>query len=186
MRNGIYLTGLFMLVLSCGGPAETPESAEAAAPEMTETEAMIAEALSAAPAPVAAGATVMDWDNNVLKEGSNGWVCMPTAPALTGTAPMCLDEQWQKWAAAWNSRTEPEITAVGIAYMLQGDAGASNTDPYAEAETPDNEWVVTGPHVMIIVPDPAMLAGIPTDPSGGGPYVMWRDTPYVHVMMPIE
>jgi hypothetical protein len=30
-----------------------------------------------------------------------------------------------------------------------------------------------------------MLEGIPTDPSGGGPYVMWGDTPYAHIMVPV-
>ncbi|MDG1390029.1 MAG: hypothetical protein P8L70_03970 [Halioglobus sp.] len=31
-----------------------------------------------------------------------------------------------------------------------------------------------------------LLEGIPTDPSGGGPYVMWGDTPYAHIMMPVS
>jgi hypothetical protein len=35
------------------------------------------------------------------------------------------------------------------------------------------------------VPDPALLEGIPTDPATGGPYVMWKGTPYQHVMVPV-
>lgn len=35
----------------------------------------------------------------------------------------------------------------------------------------------------MLVPDPAWLEGLPTSP-GAGPWVMWRDTPYVHVMIP--
>ena len=69
--------------------------------------------------------------------------------------------------------------------MLAGDEGASNIDPYAEGETADNQWIVEGPHIMIIVPDPALLDSLPTDPSIGGPYVMWKGTPYVHIMVPI-
>jgi hypothetical protein len=100
---------------------------------------------------------------------------------------MCVDRQWMTWLDAYvNARDEVEITAVGIAYMLRGDNGASNIDPYAEGPTPDNEWVVTGPHLMLIAPDPALLSGIPSDPASGGPYVMWRGTPLVHVMIPIE
>jgi hypothetical protein len=38
---------------------------------------------------------------------------------------------------------------------------------------------------MIIVPDNALLAGLPTDPENGGPYVMWKGTPYAHVMVPV-
>lgn len=69
--------------------------------------------------------------------------------------------------------------------MLAGDEGSSNIDPCAESPTEDNEWVVEGPHVMILAPDPALLEGIPTDPRNGGPYVMWKDTPYAHVMVPV-
>jgi hypothetical protein len=38
---------------------------------------------------------------------------------------------------------------------------------------------------MIAVPR-AMLEGITDDPHGGGPYVMWKDTPYAHIMVPLE
>jgi hypothetical protein len=30
-----------------------------------------------------------------------------------------------------------------------------------------------------------MLEGITDDPSQGGPWVMWRDTPYAHIMVPV-
>jgi hypothetical protein len=141
----------------------------------------IAYAESAGPPEIAAHATILDADGNVLRQGTNEWTCM-AAPA-----PMCVDRQWMTWLDAYvNGRDEVEITAVGIAYMLRGDNGASNIDPYAEGPTPDNEWVVTGPHLMLIAPDPALLSGIPSDPASGGPYVMWRDTPLVHVMIPIE
>jgi hypothetical protein len=41
------------------------------------------------------------------------------------------------------------------------------------------------PHLMIIVPNSSALEGLPTDPSGGGPWVMWQNTPYVHIMVPM-
>ena len=69
--------------------------------------------------------------------------------------------------------------------MLAGDGGASNVDPYAEGMTDDNQWVVEGPHLMIITPDKAMLDALPTDPNNGGPYVMWKGTPYAHIMVPV-
>jgi hypothetical protein len=142
----------------------------------------IAYAESAGIPEIAAHATILDAEGNVLRQGTNEWTCM-AAPG----APMCVDEQWMSWLNAYmNQRDEVEVTAVGIAYMLRGDEGVSNIDPFAEGPAADNEWVVTGPHMMIIVPDPALLAGIPTDPSGGGPYVMWRGTPFVHVMIPLE
>ena len=32
----------------------------------------------------------------------------------------------------------------------------------------------------------AGMEGITTDPSGGGPYVMWKDTDYAHIMIPVD
>ena len=70
--------------------------------------------------------------------------------------------------------------------MLAGDAGASNIDPYAEGPTEDNDWVVEGAHLMLLVPDNSALEGLSTDPENGGPYVMWKGTPYAHIMVPID
>jgi hypothetical protein len=149
----------------------------------SEAQATVKEALRATTAEMAKGATVVDWENNVLKKGDNGWTCFPTPPGLEN-APMCLDEPWLAWADGWMNKGEVNISRVGMAYMLAGDSGASNSDPYPEGETDD--WVVAGPHLMIIVPDPAMLEGIPTDPENGGPWVMWKGTPYVHIMVPVR
>jgi hypothetical protein len=84
------------------------------------------------------------------------------------------------------SHTTPTITRVGFSYMLQGGTDASNTDPYATEPTTGSDWITVGPHVMIVMPDTAMLAGLPTDPSNGGPWVMWKGTPYAHVMFPVQ
>jgi hypothetical protein len=70
--------------------------------------------------------------------------------------------------------------------MLAGDAaGASNIDPFATEPTADNDWVVEGPHIMVIVPDAAQLAGLPDKPREDGAYLMWAGTPYVHIMIPV-
>lgn len=39
---------------------------------------------------------------------------------------------------------------LGFIYMMRGDDGASNSDPYSRQEAPDNNWVKTRPHVMIV------------------------------------
>lgn len=80
---------------------------------------------------------------------------------------------------------------MGVSYMLSADYSVSNTDPSATEPTADNEWVEGGAHMMLIVPEPSMLEGYPDDPapdgtSPGHPYVMWKGTPYVHLMIPIE
>jgi hypothetical protein len=144
----------------------------------------VADALRAAWPGMAEGATVVDWDGNVLREGTNGYTCLPTPPMLSGSAPMCMDSEWMKWANAWQTKGDYTSEALGISYMLSGDEGASNVDPYAEAPTEDNEWIVEGAHLMILAPA-ALLEGYPTDPYNGGPYVMWKGTPYQHLMVPV-
>lgn len=142
----------------------------------------IAYAESAGIPEIAAEATILDANGSVLREGTNEWTCMAMP-----RAPMCVDSQWMSLLGALMSGNEEfNATSAGLAYMLRGDDGASNTDPFATGPTPDNEWVVTGPHLMLISPDSSTLVGIPTEPSGGGPYVMWPDTPFAHVMIPIE
>jgi hypothetical protein len=146
--------------------------------------AKIARAMSAAPPSISKNATIMemtaDGQMKQLRAGTNGWMCMTEAD---GT-PMCLDKEWQSWADGWINKKDPQVKNIGLAYMLKGDKGTSNSDPYADKPTPDNQWVVSGPHVMVIVPDPAQLDALPTDPQNGGPWVMWKGTKYAHIMMP--
>ena len=157
-----------------------------------DKQAKIRSAMSSAPASIADKAMVMDWpaepggEMTMLREGSNGWTCLPDMPDTPGNDPMCLDQPWLAWADAWMNKKETNITQMGFGYMLQGGTPESNTDPYAEGPTPNNEWMTEGvPHLMILVPEAQMLAGLPTDPGKGGPWVMWRDTPYVHIMVPM-
>jgi len=159
----------------------------------TTDEGKIAEARSAAPDSVSRNATVMDWpakeggEFRQLAAGSNGWVCYPSTPRPSGVAgldPMCLDREFQKWAKAWAAKTNPNTSSVGFGYMLHGDIGASNTDPFATDSTATNNWVRVGPHVMVVAPT-ATLASVPATP-GKAPWVMWKGTPYAHVMMPVQ
>ena len=144
----------------------------------------IDDALSAAWPGMAENATVVDWEGKVLREGSNGFTCMPTPPSLEGRAPMCMDSEWMEWADAWANKKDYAADKLGISYMLAGDGGASNIDPYAEGPTEDNEWIREGAHLMILAPA-ELLEAYPTDPNNGGPYVMWKGTPYAHLMVPI-
>ena len=45
--------------------------------------------------------------------------------------------------------------------------------------------VVTGPHIMLLPTDTSQLDVYPTDWTKGGPWVMWKGTPYAHIMVPI-
>ncbi|HET6593590.1 MAG TPA: hypothetical protein VFG48_11785 [Xanthomonadales bacterium] len=148
-------------------------------------EDLIKQAMSAGPDSISAQATIMDSDGTILREGSNGWTCLPhTMPG--DNAPMCNDALWMKMMQAVGSKGDFEADGIGISYMLHGDygAGVSNATPYHPDHKNADDYTETGPHLMIIVPK-AMLEGITTDPSSGGPYVMWSDTPYAHIMIPV-
>ena len=141
----------------------------------------------AAPAGILADATVLnmtaDGALKTVREGTNGWTCMDP-----GGAPMCADAAGVKWAQAYMSKGEAP-QEIGFIYMLNGDTGVSNTDPYSLTETPDNNWVVTGPHVMIVGAGAReMLQSYPREAKAdpGKPFVMWPGTPYEHIMLPVQ
>ena len=104
----------------------------------------------------------------VIQSGTNGWTCMDP-----GNAPMCADEAGMEWGKAWQAKA-PLPQKLGFIYMLRGDNGTSNTDPFAAKETPDNNWIKTGPHVMIVGAEAkSMLQAYPRDakPDPSKPYV---------------
>jgi hypothetical protein len=147
----------------------------------------IMRAMSAAPSDISAEATIMDVDGTVLRSGSNGWVCLPGVGLIPGDDhPMCNDAVWMKWMAAVGAGSEFSTDVVGVSYMLQGDAMVNNDNPMATDPNDGGVWVQDGPHVMMLFPNVDMLANLPRDPFAGGPYVMWGETPLVHVMIPIE
>jgi len=179
MRNGLYRKlrigaaslAAALLMVPVAGSAEEQSDA-------------LTNALSAAWPGMVENASVVDWEGNVLQEGSNGYTCLPTPPMLNGTAPMCMDGEWMKWADAWQNKKEYAAESLGVSYLLAGDEGASNIDPYAEGPTDGNQWIREGAHLMIVAPGD-LLEAFPTDPQNGGPYVMWKGTPYAHLMVPI-
>jgi hypothetical protein len=152
-----------------------------------QTDDELMEALStAAPKPVLENATILnmgeDGKMRVVRPGSNGWTCMDP-----GGAPMCADKAAMEWAAAWQSHG-PAPQKLGFMYMLNGDTGASNTDPYAKGETADNNWVRTGAHVMIVGAEAqSMMQLYPREAKAdpAKPYVMWPGSPYEHLMLPV-
>jgi hypothetical protein len=144
----------------------------------------IARAKSAAHPAISDNATVMDVDGAILAKGTNGWVCMPgIGPG--DDHPMCNDAVWTKLMQAAGSGSDFSTDRIGISYMLQGDAMVSNSNPAATDPNNGDVWVQEGPHLMVVVPK-SMLTGLSDDPFNGGPYVMWKDTPYAHIMVPVR
>jgi hypothetical protein len=143
------------------------------------TEDKIKAAMSAAPASVSSRATIMDDDGTLLRQGTNGYTCMPGKGS-----PMCNDAVWMKLMGAVEKKTDFSTDRIGISYMLQGDAEAGSNDSPHETDPGKGTWIKEGPHVMIVVPK-ALLEGLTSDPAPGEPYVMWKDTPYAHIMVPV-
>lgn len=155
-------------------------------------QALIDSAMHAAPMRVAQHASVVAMDDKggmrTLRDGSNGFTCMPDNPTTPGPDPMCMDAAAMDWAKAWMGHHAPPSGRVGFMYMLAGGTDASNTDPYATAPTAENHWVETGPHVMVVGADPGFYDQYPKEaqPDTAVPYVMWPGTPYQHLMVPVK
>ena len=151
-----------------------------------DVEKLIAHSRAAAPAVIGAGATVVI-NGEVVAEGNNGWTCMPEVFPGDGAA-VCIDAVWGEMMAALGAKAPFSASGVGISYMLLGEpsgSGVSNSDPYHEDKVNAHDYTETGPHLMLIVPK-ELLKGMTDDPSTGGPYVMWKDTNYAHIMIPVD
>lgn len=150
----------------------------------------IANAMSAGPDAVSRDATIMGWDASgmptvVLREGTNEWTCLADWPASPGNDPQCFDPVWTAWNDAYLAGKEPNVTQLGVAYMLAGGSDPSNTDPMAMEPLPGEDWVTSPPHLMILVPGDLDPADFTTDHTSGKPYIMWEGTPYEHLMVPV-
>ena len=146
------------------------------------TQAKIARALSAGPPEVARSARVIDTDAEgkvtVLREGSNGFTCMPGNPKVVGEPPMCADGASMQWSADFKAhKPKPTNTVPGIIYMLAGATQRSDTDPYDTTSPP----IPIGPHWMIMWPFDPKTTGLPTTHKPTGAYIMWAGSPYAHL-----
>ena len=141
-------------------------------------------------------ATVISASGEVLREGSNGWTCLPfiAMPKMgfktkNEAAPACADQNAMAWANAYLSQTEPKLENDGWIWMLHGDTGVDNFRPYSEGDeknTDPKDWIYSGAHLMLMPKDPNSLGSQTTDFTIGAPYVMMKGTPYVHLMIPGE
>ncbi len=161
--------------------AQVPDHSSATDAAET-TQAQIARALSAGPPEVAKSARVVDTDAQgkmiVLREGSNGFTCMPGNPKVIGDPPMCADAASMQWAADFKARKpKPTNTVPGITYMLAGATQRSDTDPFDTTSPP----IQVGPHWMIIWPFDPKATGLPVTHREKGAYIMWAGSPYAHV-----
>jgi hypothetical protein len=150
----------------------------------TSEPAYLAKVKTAAPEQIVAQASIVmmqDGKPRSIQIGTNGFTCLISPD---GT-PLCADENGMAWWKAVGSKSDPP-NKNGFIYMLAGDTGTSNHDPYQRAS--HQHWVQTGPHVMVVGPTVREMVGYPrnadvADPTQ--PYVMFPGTPYEHLMLPV-
>ena len=161
------------------------------APMPANKEDKIKNAMSAAPEAIARNATIMDHATAPggqpveLRKGTNGWTCLPDMHDTPANDPMCMDKNAMQWAEAWMAKKTPAMSGVGIGYMLQGGSTPDNDDPMAKTPKPGKSWIQEPPHIMVFGAkfDPAVHSNAPNTTA---PWVMWKGTPYEHLMVPVK
>jgi hypothetical protein len=175
-----------------GGPAAAQEK---------PVPRQIADAVSPLPEPMRAGATVMGYGAGglaVLREGTNGMICLADDPAREGFHTACYHTSLEPFMArgralraegvgaeAADSTRLAELTdgrlappaAGGTLYSLSHDDGAF--DPSASVTTG-----LTGLYVIYLPYATEASTGISATPSRERPWLMYPGKPTAHVMIP--
>jgi hypothetical protein len=179
MATAVTATSLLLVFgLRLVGRAESQTSAKAG----DTTQEKIARAMSAGPDNISESARIIDTDAQgnkvILREGSNGFTCMPGNPNVVGEPPMCVDAASMQWFAdAKAHKPKPTNTVPGITYMLAGATQRSDSDPNDMTSMP----IDVGPHWMIMWPFDPKATGLPVTHKDTGAYIMWAGSPYAHV-----
>jgi Tfp pilus assembly protein PilV len=188
MKRNVAFLAILVGVLAVNGVhpraiTNAQTSDESSAVDAGDTaQAKIARAMSAGPANVAKAARIVDTDRQgrivVLREGNNGFTCMPGNPKTVGDPPMCVDAPALQWYAdAKAHKPKPSNAVPGITYMLAGATQRSDSDPNDTMSMP----IEIGPHWMIMWPFDPKTTGLPTTHKPTGAYIMWAGTPYAHL-----
>lgn len=209
MKNILLLTCTLLFIISCNVETGSSEGSSAAVNEVNESgepsgshtsaEWQIWAYSTAAPSYIAKDATVLNEKMEMLREGTNGWTCLPVNPRGMSNPengwkdaheamPLCGDAEVFKWISAYLSDEVPDMDYDGYAWMLHGDMGEDNSTPkvMSKNDAKEGHWIESGPHLMRMPKDPSSLDGMTTDFNSGAPYVMFSGTPYAHVMYPIQ
>jgi hypothetical protein len=177
------------LALAALIPLAAPSLAQDA-PAPTDEE-LIASAEQGAHPSMSGPAQIVVWEDGemrVLREGTNGWWCVPDNPASPAPDPFCGDANalpW--WTALMEGQEAPPEGEVGLLYAGQGVQIASNTDPFATEPPEGQDWITFPPHQGTIgrAQDVAGMVAS-ANPDTSKPVGVWMDTPYVHQRQPLD
>jgi hypothetical protein len=183
---GLLTISAVLLIVNVTNPRRATYAQMADHSSMTDAgetaQVKIARAMSAGPTDVAKSAKIVDTDAHgntvVLREGNNGFTCMPGNPKVVGEPPMCVDAPSMQWFAdAKAHKPKPTNTVPGITYMLAGATQRSDSDPHDMTSMP----IDVGPHWMVMWPFDPKTTGLPTKHRPNGAYIMYAGSPYAHL-----
>lgn len=154
----------------------------------------IAQAVSAAPEALRAGATVVNYDAKgdpvVLRQGNNGIVCTPNQPGGTSYSVSCygqaLRAQRDLQAKDKAEGKDPKATAADVQAAME--SGKLQKPPMGTAMYSLSGKTQASARGMWVVLVPGMTAeatGLPTQPTANGtPWLMRAGTPAAHIHIP--
>lgn len=170
----IMITALFVVFLAPVTMAD----------EMS-VEEKIDSAMSAAPSRISKNATILDSDGTVLRAGKNKWTCKPGGPPGSRRYPICNDPVFVKWSeTVWQGKPFSTDT-VGYSYMLAGGFAADVFDPHVKKSDAGTNSHHEGPHLMLIMPSHDLLADQSGDPKDDDIFVLFKNTDYEIVIVPL-
>jgi hypothetical protein len=143
----------------------------------------IARAMRAGPIEITRHATVAEMDHhgnmaNVLRTGTNEWICVPGDENRVGDPPMCIDQLGMQWFKdIYAGKPAPTNATPGLCYMLCGATQHSNDTPFDRTSAA----IPIGPHWMVLWPFDAKHCGLPTTVRDAGAWIMFSGTPYAYL-----
>jgi len=169
-------------------------TASAAMAQTMSKDDQIAEAVSAAPEALRAGATVVNYDAKgdpvVLRQGTNGVVCTPNQPGGTSYSVSCYGAalRAQRDMQAKEKAEGKDAKTIGADIQAALASGKLKAPPMGTAmyslsgktkESARGMWVVLVPGLT------AEATGLPTQPTAHGtPWLMRAGTPGAHIHIP--
>lgn len=143
----------------------------------------ISRAMRAGPLQITRDATIAEMDHhgnlaNILRPGTNEWVCVPGDENRIGDPPMCVDQLGLQWFRDIHAgKPAPTNAAPGLCYMLCGATQHSNDTPFDRT----SPAIPIGPHWMVLWPFDARHCGLPTTVRDAGAWIMFSGTPYAYL-----
>lgn len=175
--------------------------ASTAAAQVPPADRQIAAAVSAAPEPLRAGATVLGYSNYhhlvTLREGTNDLICLADDPAESNFHVACYQRDLEPFMARGRAlraegRTGGEVESVRLAEIRSGvlkmpDHPSALYSLTGRADSVDPATgIASGAEPLYVIYLPyatPQSTGLSTVPVGGQPWLMYPGLPWAHIMI---